>query len=132
MREGSDYAEKMFQLQDKSYKEREHREAKGVGDKWSEMQDVNMPDIDSLFVGYKIEILFEYTDDDSSSLVNWYSGEVSEIVNEKRRIVKVKWNECCLGRNDEVETKEKLQPTKWNPKVALPGAWHQYLSGKNK
>lgn len=132
MRYGSAYAEKMFQLQDTSYKEREHREAKAVGDEWSEMQEVNMPDIDSSFVGYKIEILFEYTDNDGSSLVNWYNGEVSEIVNEKRRIVKVKWNECCLGQNDEVESKQKLQQTKWNPKVALPGAWCQYLSGKSK
>ena len=65
----------MLQLLDKSYKVREHREANGVGDKWSEMQEVNMPDIDSSFVGYKIEILFECPDNDGSSLVNWYMGK---------------------------------------------------------
>ncbi len=47
MREWSAHDENNVQLQDKSYKEREHREAKSEGDICSEMQEVNMPDIDS-------------------------------------------------------------------------------------
>jgi hypothetical protein len=60
-------------LEDKSYNENEDREATGVGDKWSKMQEVNMPDMDSSFAGYniEIEILFEYPDDDGNRLVNW-------------------------------------------------------------
>lgn len=52
-----------------------------------------------------------------------------EIVHEKKEFVKIKWNKSGLGENDEIETKEKLQPTKWSPKITVPGSLCRYLSG---
>ena len=81
-----------------------------------------MTDIGLSSVEYKSEMLFAYQDDDGNILVNLYNGEVIEISNEKQGVVRILWNECCLGENDEVQTKEKLQPTKWNPKMVVPGS----------
>ena len=56
-------------MEDKCQKESNIIEAQGKGD-WSERQEVNMPDIDSKSLGYTIEMLFVYPDDEGNSLMN--------------------------------------------------------------
>jgi hypothetical protein len=57
------------------------------------MQEVNIPEINSSFGGFEIEMLFEYSDDDVGCLSKWYFGKMDENVSEKKRTVKIKWNE---------------------------------------
>lgn len=111
----------------KARKERDDREKAGEGDRYSEMQRFNQPQIDSL-VGFKIEMYFNYQDEDGSNLCNWYHGKVVKIVNKKNRVVQVKWDEGNLGDLDVRVSNEKLFVTKWNPKTVKPGAWREYLA----
>ena len=129
MTTGSFYADKLMNVKKQAYKERDAREAQGKGDRWSEMQEFNAPEVNSDLVGFNIEMLFEYPDDDGGRLTNWYNGEVISIVNEKKSTVRIKWDPLCLGENDEPETVEQLLPMKWNQNNAKPGVWRQYLSG---
>ena len=48
----------------------------------------NQPSINNSLVGFKIEMLFECEEE---GLV-WYYGEVKRVVNEKNRVVKIKWD----------------------------------------
>ena len=52
--------ERRCKLASESTKERDERENKRLGDRWAEQQDTKHPNIDSTFVGYKLEMLFEY------------------------------------------------------------------------
>jgi len=98
----------------KPYEERDASEAEGKGDRWSEMQEVNAPHINLSFVGFEIETLFEYSDDNGGHLSNWYFRRIAEIVNEKMRIVRIKWDDSCLRDGDKMETVKKFFETKWN------------------
>jgi hypothetical protein len=49
------------------------------------------------------------------------------VVNEKRRTVRIKWDETCLAENDERVTVKVLLPSFWNPKVAKLRSWREYL-----
>ena len=51
----------------KTYAKRDRRGVDGVGDRWSEMQRSVMPDIDSTLIGFRIEVLFEYTETDGTT-----------------------------------------------------------------
>jgi hypothetical protein len=64
----------------------------------------NASDINLSFVVFEIEKLFEYSNDDVGCLSKWYFGEVFEIVSEKTRSVRNKWNESCLCDGGETET----------------------------
>ena len=64
MSTGSYYAEKLMNVKKQAYKERDDQEPTGKGDKWSEMREFNAPEINSDLVGFNIEMLFEYPDDD--------------------------------------------------------------------
>ena len=123
----SAYATKFAQMTTKARKERDDREKAGEGDRYSEMQQFNQPQINSL-VGFKIEMYFNYQDEDGSNLCNWYHGKVVKIVNTKNRVVQVKWDEGNLGDLDVRVSNEKLFATKWNPKTVKPGAWREYLA----
>ena len=41
------------------------------------------------FIGFEIELVFEYPDVDENRLANLYNGKVVKIMNEKRRTVKI-------------------------------------------
>ena len=49
-------------------------------------------------------MLLEFPDDDGGRLANWYNGEVIEIVNKKKKTVRVKWVQSYLGDDDDLET----------------------------
>ena len=62
-----------------------------------------MPKIDDLIEGFRIEMLFSYTDENGESLTNWYHGTVKKVLNKKTNTVKVKWDEEYLRDGDERE-----------------------------
>ena len=61
--------------------------------------------------------------------MDWAHGIVEDVVNKKQagcvspgtQIV------CCVGIHDKAVTIEKLFPNKYNPAVALKGAWREYI-----
>ena len=63
MKPGSYYAEQVMNLKKKVYKERKAREVEGKGDRLSEMQELNAPEINFNLVRFDIEILLKYLDD---------------------------------------------------------------------
>ena len=73
------------------------------------------PEINEALIGYKIEMLFEYTDIDGSQSTNWYHGKVIDIKNERTNVVMIEWDQECLGAGDKKMRVEKLLPTKFNP-----------------
>jgi len=105
----------------------ERFEEQGFGDEFVEMQQTLWP-VELLQKGeFKIDMLFEYSDDDGTVL-QWYQGEVIEFIkdlDEKHVIVKIEWNEKCLKEGDPTITKQKLLRTKWNPDKPSNGAWRE-------
>ena len=87
----------------------------------------NKASIDNKFIGYKIEMLFEYRSDYGSQYLDWANGVVSIIVNNKTRRVEIEWTSECVAEGDESTTIEKLLKSKWNPKTVSAGAWREYL-----
>ncbi len=62
--------DKIDKIKRDAYAEHEHREEAGEKDCWYEMQRSIMPDVDSSLVGFKIEMLFNYTETDGSTFLN--------------------------------------------------------------
>lgn len=109
--------------------QRDQREETGRGDRWSEQQRSLMPDLDSSFVGFQIEMLFSYTnEEDGTQYVNWAQGRVKSIVNKKTQCVEIIWDDKCLSEGEAQMKKHKLLVTKWNPKLPKEGAWREYLT----
>ena len=76
-------------------------------DRWSSMQQNIMPTVDETFVGFKIEMLFEYDNDDGTRYLDWCNGVVDSIINERTRCVTIKWNKDSLGPNDSDTSRKK-------------------------
>jgi hypothetical protein len=112
----------------KAYAARDRREADGVGDRWSEMQRIVMPNIDSTLIEFKIEVLFEYTETDGTIYLDWCHGEVTSVIGEKSKNANIRSDEECLRPGDCSTTPQKLLLTKWNPEQARRGAWREYLT----
>ena len=66
---GSFYADKLRTVKKQAYEE-DAREAQRKGDRWSEMQEFNAPEVNSGLVGFNIEMLFEYPDNDGGRPMN--------------------------------------------------------------
>jgi hypothetical protein len=79
------------------------------------------------FFGFKIEMLFEYKNDDGTRYLIRCNGVVDSIFNEKSNYVMIKWNKDSLGPNDADKSREKLLPSKWNPEKAPSGSWREYF-----
>ena len=74
--------ERRCKLASESTKERNEREKKGLGDCWAEQQDTKHPNTDSTFVGYKLEMLFEYPNAlEGGTYLDWAHGIVEDVVN---------------------------------------------------
>ena len=89
-----------------------------------------MPKVNSELIGFKIEMLFQYDNEDGTTYVNWCNGVIISILNEKSYYVKVRWNQECLGQGEPNITKEKLLASKWNPNKATKGAWREYFGSR--
>jgi hypothetical protein len=103
--------------------ERDRRENEGLGDRWGEKQSVVIPEINKKFIGFKIEMLFNYTHDQGLS---WCHGEVIAIKDAKKKTVIVRWAEEHVGEGEKSETIQKLPDNKWNK--SREGAWREYLT----
>ena len=82
----------------------------------------------STFVGYKLEMLFEYPNTlEGVIYLDRAHGIVENVVNTKTSRVRVRWHKYCVGIYDKAVTVEKLLPNKYNPAVAVKGAWSEYI-----
>jgi hypothetical protein len=81
----------------KSREERDRREKEGLGDSWGEKQSVVIPEIYDDFIGFKIEMLYNYTHDQELS---WCHGEVIAIKDANKNTVKVRWAEEHVGEGE--------------------------------
>jgi hypothetical protein len=78
--------------------------------------------IDSTLIGFKIVVLFEYTETDGTTLLDWCHGEVTSVICDKSKYAKIRWDEECLRPRYCSITQEKLLPNKLNLKQARKGA----------
>ena len=68
-----------------------------------------MPPVDDTLIGFEIEYLFEYYDEeDDSRYLAWCDGVVQGITNQKTRMVEIKWNPKKVDKDDLLITKHKL------------------------
>jgi hypothetical protein len=82
-----------------------------------------IPEINRKFIGFKIEMLFNYTHDQGLS---WCHGVVISIKDSKKKTVIVRWAEEHVGEGEKSETIQKLQDSKWNK--SREGVWWEYLT----
>jgi hypothetical protein len=91
-----------------------------------------MPTLDESMIGFPIEFLFSYDDDDGDPYLSWCDGVVDSIVNVKTRTVVIKWNEKKVAPGDAMTSKQKLLLRSWNPKKPKAGAWRRYLGNPDE
>ena len=112
--------------------EQERLEDDGIGDELMEMQEILWPIKRLQANDFAIDMLFEYEDDDGSTLV-WCQGRVVAFIKEsidKHVYVKIEWSDKCVRDGDLKITRNQLKKTKWNPNVPVGGAWREDLYHK--
>ena len=89
-----------------------------------QMQDIVAPKINRNLVKkkIKIEMMFEQMGDGGEKETDWYYGVVVDIVNPKKRVVKIKWDDECLHEGDANMTTQKLNVSMRNMKKPRAGA----------
>ena len=82
--------------------ERDVIEEIGEGDRWYDLQRVDVSEIDNKLVqnNFRIEMRFIQPGDSGKKLLDWYHGTVTEILNKNKISVKIKWVEDCLHVDD--------------------------------
>ena len=108
-------------------KERERRELEGETDRYTNLQSNIQPAFDDSLIGFKIEYCFSYDEEDGTPYLSWCDGEVVSIVNERTRMVMIKWNKEKVVEGDALESKHKLLVSRWNPRIARMGAWRAFV-----
>ena len=111
--------------------ERDRRENENITDRDAMLQPNVMPKIDVTIVGFPIEVCFEYDNEDGSLFIAWCDGIVHSVVNEKTRMVMIKWNEKKVAEGDAKISKHKLGIRSWNPKTPKSGAWRKFVGDPN-
>ena len=103
---------------DEANEQIEKREARGEDDMLEQMQDIVMPKVDRNLVMkiFKIEMMFEQMGDGGEKETNWNYGVVVDIVNPKKRVVEIKWDDECLHEGEAKITTQKLNMSMWNMK----------------
>ena len=119
---------KRDELKRNARKERDEREARGEGDRWSEMQQSTPPEIDKNLVGFRIEMRFAAYGDDGSQFGDWFRGTVRKIVNRASSRVRIEWDPDSVAKGEQTVTDQQLLASRWNPKSPQPGAWREYLT----
>ena len=107
--------------------ERDRRETVGRGDRWYEKQPASKPTGKEL-IGFQIEMMFEFADEDGSPYLDWCHGVVKRIVNKDKNIVEIHWDDDSPGTEFANVTKQVLVGRKWNPATVCNGCWRQYLT----
>ena len=114
-----------LQLQINAMVERERLEDDGIGDELMEMQEILWPIKRLRVKDFAIDMLFEYEDDDGSTLV-WGQGRVAAFIKESidnHVYVKIESSDKCVRDGDLKITRNQLKKAKWNPNVPVGGAW---------
>jgi len=96
------------------------------------MQQVLWPVERLVAQDFVIDMLFEYEDDDESTLM-WCQSKIVDFIREvkdKHVFVKIEWNDKYMRDGDSKVTKNELKMTKWNPKTPVGGAWWEELHHK--
>ena len=96
------------------------------------MQQVLWPVERLVAQDFVIDVLFEYEDDDESTLM-WCQSKIVDFIREvkdKHVFVKIEWNDEYMRDGDSKVTKNELKMTKWNPKTPVGGAWWEELHHK--
>ena len=94
------------------------------------MQRVNVPEIDNKLVQKKfmIEMKFSQPGDSVEKLLDWYHVTVTDILNKKKSIVKIKWDEYLLHSDNMKFYTNVLLISRWNQKILVGGLWREYLT----
>ena len=94
------------------------------------MQRVNTPEIDNKLIQkkFRIDMRFSQPGDSDEKLLDWYYGTVNDIVNKKKRSVKINWDDNCLHENDMKFSNNVLLISRWNQKIPVEGSWREYLT----
>lgn len=119
------------EMRQNAEKERRRRETDLETDQDANLQPNIMPDLDDTLIGFPIEYLFQYDDEDGNPFTAWCDGVIESISNVKTRMVVIKWNEKKVAEGDASASKHKLALRKWNPKSPTPGAWRKFLGDPN-
>ena len=112
--------------------EQERLEDDGIGDELMEMQEILWPIKRLLGKDFAIDILFEYEDDNGSTLFCG-QGRVVAFIKEsidKHVHVKIEWSNKCVRDGDLKITRNQLKKMKWNLNVPVGGAWREDLYHK--
>jgi hypothetical protein len=68
------------------------------------------------------DMLFEYTDDEGATTLQWFQGRVVELIRQTGRVAigKIEWNADYVCEGGASVTKEHLKRSKWNiPNIHL-------------
>jgi hypothetical protein len=57
---------------------------------------------------------------------------IEKVLNEKTRIVLIRWNEKKVHEGDESVSQHMLAIRSWNPKNPKCGAWREYFGDQNE
>jgi len=79
-------SEKMEKFKADARLEIEQRESRGEGGRWSEMQKLTPPLMNKKLVGFRIEMLFSYYEEDGAKCLNWYQGTVKKMLMQIRSV----------------------------------------------
>ena len=79
------------------------------------------------FIGYDIDMLFEYNDREGATENVWCQGKLISIVNENTNAVDIKWKEEGHSDTNQRTLREKLLKMKYNTQKQVKGAWRQEL-----
>ena len=104
--------------------EQKRLEDDGIGDELMEMQEILWPIKRLRAKDFAIDMLFEYEDDDGSTLV-WCQGRVVAFIKEsidKHVYVTIESSDKCVRDGDLKIMRNQLKKTKWNPNVPVGGA----------
>ena len=118
-------------------KERDRLESVGFRDQLMEMQEVNWPIDKILKGGFRLDMCFQYEDDDGDQSLQWCRGVILSVLCDKSNTdskkylqVKVKWDDEFVGPNDLNPTKDMLQKKDYNPETHGNGSWREDLFQK--
>jgi len=106
--------------------ERERLEDDGINDELMEMQEILWPIKRLRAKDFAIDMLFEYEEDDGSTLLVWGQGRVVAFIMEsidKHVYVKIESSDKCVRDGDLKITRNQTKKKKWNPNVPVGGAW---------
>lgn len=73
------------------------------------------PNVDETLINAKIEMLWEFIEEDGTAVPQWCQGIVVAV--RKNDKVHIKWNKNCLREGEHPVSQERLLKSKWNKHV---------------